>query len=52
MELEANVKWVWFLHTDVFERPIISKNINKCLVTIMDTDYISCEVETEVFHVV
>jgi hypothetical protein len=52
MQLVANVKWVWFLHTDVFERPIISINTNRPLVTIMDTDSILCEVEMEVFHVV
>ena len=52
MQLEANVKWMWYLHTDVFERPIISININRPLVTIMDTGCILCEVEIEVFHVV
>jgi len=52
MELVANVKWVWFLHTDVLERPIISIHFNKSLVTIMDTDSILCEGETAVFNVV
>lgn len=52
MEVDANVKWVLFLHTDVLERSTTSLNINKRVVAVMDMNSVLCEAETEVFYVV
>jgi hypothetical protein len=51
MELGTNMTWVWLLHTEIFEGPIASLNINNSPISIMGSECVFCDVGTEFFYV-